>query len=87
MMEDGQGRPSMKKHPLGQRWSLWFDNPSSKQKMDNFGETLRKIYTFDSVEDFWCIQHNIALPSMLRPNCDIHLFKEGNGALENNSSH
>ncbi|GMH42642.1 hypothetical protein BSKO_10561 [Bryopsis sp. KO-2023] len=74
---EGHARPAMKKHPLGQSWTLWFDNPSNKQKMDNFGETLRKIYTFETVEDFWCIQHNIALPSMLRPNCDIHLFKGG----------
>lgn len=65
------------KHPLGHRWTLWFDNPSSRQKVENFGETLQAIYTFDTVEDFWRIQHNVALPGTLKPNCDIHLFKEG----------
>lgn len=66
-----------RKHQLGHRWTLWFDNPASKQKVENFGETLRAIYTFETVEDFWCIQHNVVKPGSLKPNCDIHLFKEG----------
>ncbi|CAD7704349.1 unnamed protein product [Ostreobium quekettii] len=70
-------RPEQKTHPLSQRWTLWFDNPAGKQKVENFGETLRAICTFGTVEDFWSLQHNVALPSMLKPNADIHLFKEG----------
>lgn len=70
-------KPEQKKHPLAKRWTLWFDNPSGKQKVSNFGETLRPICTFDTVEDFWSLHHNVAQPSMLRPNADIHLFKEG----------
>jgi hypothetical protein len=42
-----------KKHPLNCRWTLWFDNPSGKQTMNKYGQTLRAVYTFDTVEDFW----------------------------------
>ncbi|CAD7703680.1 unnamed protein product [Ostreobium quekettii] len=70
-------RPEQKTHPLAQPWTLWFDNPSGKQKVSNFGETLRPICTFDTVEDFWSLQHNLAQPSQLKPNADIHLFKDG----------
>ena len=41
------------KHPLEHKWTLWFDNPTGKQKQDNWGSSLRSVYTFDTVEDFW----------------------------------
>lgn len=42
-----------KKHPLEHTWTLWFDNPSGKQKQTYWGQTLRSVYTFSTVEDFW----------------------------------
>lgn len=42
-----------KKHPLEHRWTLWFDNPSVKQSVAKFGQGLRAVYSFDTVEDFW----------------------------------
>lgn len=42
-----------KKHPLETKWTLWFDNPNGKQKASSWGQTLRSVYTFDTVEDFW----------------------------------
>ena len=42
-----------KKHPLEHRWTLWFDNPQMKQKGGGWGTSLRNIYTFGTVEDFW----------------------------------
>lgn len=41
------------KHPLEHKWTLWFDNPGSKQKQDSYGSSLRSVYTFETVEDFW----------------------------------
>lgn len=35
------------------KWTLWFDNPNGKQKQTTWGQTLRAVYTFDTVEDFW----------------------------------
>jgi len=42
-----------RRHPLECRWTLWFDNPSQKQSMNKFGQGLRPVYSFDTVEDFW----------------------------------
>ncbi len=42
-----------KKHPLENKWTLWFDNPQTKQTMNKYGQTLRSVFTFDNVEDFW----------------------------------
>ena len=45
------------KHSLEHKWTLWFDNPSGKQKQDSWGSSLRSVYTFDTVEDFWwCVK-------------------------------
>lgn len=49
-----QGEPDFsRKHPLECRWALWFDNPAQKQSMNKFGQGLRSVYAFDTVEDFW----------------------------------
>lgn len=37
--------------------TLWFDNPSGKQTLTKFGQGLRPVYTFDTVEDFWWWVH------------------------------
>jgi translation initiation factor 4E len=42
-----------KKHQLEHKWTLWFDNPSGKQTLAKFGQGLRAVYSFDTVEDFW----------------------------------
>eukprot|EP00899_Mesostigma_viride_P022592 jgi/Mesvir1/3517/Mv11993-RA.1 len=66
-----------KKHPLEHRWTLWFDNPNGRQKTANWGQTLRAVFTFGTVEDFWCLYNNIKQPSRLLTGTDFHVFKEG----------
>lgn len=65
------------KHPLEHKWTLWFDNPSGKQKQDSYGSSLRSVYTFETVEDFWCLYNNIKPPSWVTAGADFHLFKKG----------
>jgi len=65
------------KHPLEHTWTLWFDNPNGRQKQATWGQTLRSVYTFNTVEDFWCLYNNILAPSRLIMGTDFHLFKEG----------
>jgi translation initiation factor 4E len=58
--EEGEIPDLSKMHPLENRWTLWFDNPSrtSKQSSATWGQSLRAVYTFDTVEDFWwCVTH------------------------------
>lgn len=72
------GEPDFsQKHPLETKWTLWFDNPNGKQKQSQWGQTLRAVYTFDTVEDFWCLYNNIIPPSRLSNGSDLHLFREG----------
>jgi len=67
----------MNKHQLENTWTLWFDNPNGRQKQTTWGQTLRSVYTFNTVEDFWCLYNNILSPSKLIMGTDFHLFKEG----------
>jgi translation initiation factor 4E len=84
-VEDGEIRPKTEtepdfsqKHPLENKWTLWYDGGTQgKPKQASWGSTLRAIYTFDSVEDFWCLYNNIKPPSWVNQGTDFHLFKQG----------
>ncbi|KAI0171667.1 eukaryotic translation initiation factor 4E [Pestalotiopsis sp. IQ-011] len=64
------------KHPLQNKWTLWFTKPSSG-KGDNWNDLLKEVITFNSVEEFWGVYNNIAPVSDLALKSDYHLFKEG----------
>lgn len=40
-------------HLLEHSWTFWFDNPNAKSKQTAWGSSLRPIYTFTTVEEFW----------------------------------
>lgn len=67
--------PPPAKHPLEHSWTFWFDNPSAKSKAAAWGSTIRPIYTFSTVEDFWSVYNNIHHPSKLTTGADFHCFK------------
>ncbi|XP_027930365.1 eukaryotic translation initiation factor 4E-1-like [Vigna unguiculata] len=62
-------------HPLENSWTFWFDNRSAKSKQDEWGSSIRPIYTFATVEEFWSIYNNIHHPSKLGVRVDFHCFK------------
>jgi len=64
------------KHPLQNRWTLWYDFPNPKTTQANWSDSLKRVVTFDSVEDFWRIFNNIRAASKLSLNSNYHLFKE-----------
>uniref|UniRef100_A0A0C9QLX9 eIF-4F 25 kDa subunit n=1 Tax=Wollemia nobilis TaxID=56998 RepID=A0A0C9QLX9_9CONI len=66
-----------KKHQLERPWTFWFDNPTGKHKSAAWGSTLRSVYTFSTVEDFWSLYSNLFLPSKLPSGADFHCFKAG----------
>lgn len=41
------------KHKLERRWTFWYDNQSKPKQGAAWGTTLRKVYSFDTVEEFW----------------------------------
>mmetsp|Transcript_27568 Transcript_27568/g.38885 ORF Transcript_27568/g.38885 Transcript_27568/m.38885 type:complete len:219 (+) Transcript_27568:192-848(+) len=74
--------PSVR-HPLLHNWTLWYDsqmtNPQAakQQSQDNWGESIKEVYTVTSVEDFWRLYNNVATPSQLQLGCNYNLFKKG----------
>ncbi|XP_038982341.1 eukaryotic translation initiation factor-like isoform X2 [Phoenix dactylifera] len=47
--EGGQKVP----HRLERKWTFWFDDQSKPKQGAAWGTSLRKVYTFDTVEEFW----------------------------------
>ncbi|BGP42413.1 eukaryotic translation initiation factor 4E [Rhodotorula kratochvilovae] len=65
------------KHPLYSPWTLWFDSASKQDKAKSWEESLARVISFQSVEDFWGLYNNIVPPSTLGQNANYYLFKEG----------
>jgi translation initiation factor 4E len=40
-------------HKLERKWTFWFDNQSKPKQGAAWGTSLRKLYTFETVEEFW----------------------------------
>ncbi|XP_042516172.1 eukaryotic translation initiation factor-like [Macadamia integrifolia] len=72
--EMGETKP---KHRLERKWTFWFDNQSKPKQGAAWGSSLRKGYTFDTVEEFWCLYDQIFRPSKFPANAEFHLFKTG----------
>ncbi|KAF9673605.1 hypothetical protein SADUNF_Sadunf10G0041500 [Salix dunnii] len=64
-------------HKLERKWAFWFDNQSKPNQGVAWGTSLRKVYSFDTVEEFWCLYDQIFKPSKLPGNADFHLFRAG----------
>ncbi|KAG8091894.1 hypothetical protein GUJ93_ZPchr0012g19813 [Zizania palustris] len=72
-----EGGAAKAPHKLQRQWAFWFDIQSKPKPGAAWGSSLRKAYTFDTVEDFWCMYDQIFRPSKLTVNADFHLFKAG----------
>ncbi|KAK0607055.1 hypothetical protein LWI29_008487 [Acer saccharum] len=64
-------------HKLERKWTFWFDNQSKPKQGAAWGSSLRNVYTFDTVEEFWSLYDQTFKPSRLTMNADFHLFKAG----------
>lgn len=73
----GKAEAGAVRHPLQNRWTLWFDPPMRYGSQDSWLQNLKEVVTFDTVEDFWRVFNNIQPPSGLKSGCDYHLFKAG----------
>lgn len=40
-------------HKLERKWTFWFDNQSKPKQGAAWGSSMKKVYTFDTVEEFW----------------------------------
>jgi len=64
------------KHPLQNSWTIWYDNPGKRSNLASWGDHLRKITTFGTVEDFWRVFNNLKPASTLAQGSNYHIFKE-----------
>ncbi|XP_068666077.1 eukaryotic translation initiation factor-like isoform X1 [Aristolochia californica] len=64
-------------HHLDRKWTFWYDNQSKPKQGAAWGTSLKKVYAFDTVEEFWCLYDQIFRPSKLLANADFHCFKAG----------
>jgi len=64
------------KHPLQNSWTIWYDNPGKRSNQASWGDHLRKITTFGTVEDFWRVFNNLKPASTLAQGSNYHIFKE-----------
>ncbi|KAJ3439672.1 eukaryotic translation initiation factor 4e related [Anaeramoeba flamelloides] len=62
------------KHPLQNKWTMWVDGYSGSK---NWGEDMKKILDFETVEDFWGMFNNLVTVSKLKHGTNFHLFKYG----------
>ncbi|GMN43414.1 hypothetical protein TIFTF001_012618 [Ficus carica] len=77
--DSGSSKQSMgiiqQPHSLEHSWTFWFDSPTAKSKQTAWGNSIRPIYTFTTVEKFWSIYNNVRHPSKLAQGADFHCFK------------
>nr|AKL79693.1 eukaryotic translation initiation factor 4E [Vasconcellea quercifolia] len=71
----GSSAVSLQPHPLEHSWTFWFDNFSAKSKQATWGSSMRSVYTFRTVEEFWSLYNNIHHPSKLAVGADFYCFK------------
>lgn len=61
-------QPSSGPHKLERKWTFWFDNQSKPKQGAAWGSSLRKAYTFETVQEFWWYaSHNLNLIPISAP--------------------
>ncbi|KAJ3307978.1 Eukaryotic translation initiation factor 4E type 2 [Blyttiomyces sp. JEL0837] len=67
------------KTPLAYSWVFWVlqRDPSTKFEKNNYNNSIKKIATFSSCEEFWGVYSRLSRPHELQGVCDFFLFKDG----------
>jgi translation initiation factor 4E len=66
------------KHPLKYAWTLYYDAElSAGKRPSTWGDNIKQVYQFGTVEDFWRLYNNISSPSQLQFGCTYSVFKKG----------
>eukprot|EP00697_Spironema_sp_BW2_P011221 gnl/Spiro4/26834_TR13339_c0_g2_i1.p1 gnl/Spiro4/26834_TR13339_c0_g2~~gnl/Spiro4/26834_TR13339_c0_g2_i1.p1 ORF type:complete len:221 (+),score=16.29 gnl/Spiro4/26834_TR13339_c0_g2_i1:60-665(+) len=62
-------------HPLKRTWTMYFDCAGLRVSAANWGGTIKKIAEISTVEDFWCLHNNLAVPTKLPLGSNYHFFR------------
>ena len=75
---------SNQKHEIEHEWTFWYVytlSHNEKKKQGKRGRhhdyILHEVYSFNTVEDFWCMYNNIYTVEEIMPNTDYMLFRKG----------
>ncbi|CAB55035.1 Eukaryotic translation initiation factor 4E-5 [Caenorhabditis elegans] len=60
-------------YPLQRNWSWWFLNDDRNA---SWQDRLKKVYTFNTVPEFWAFYEAILPPSGLNDLCDYNVFRD-----------
>jgi len=67
------------KHPLKFTWTLWYEyhlSSRTRPASNQWGENIKPVFSFQTVEDFWRLYNNVTPPSALQIGCSYNLFKK-----------
>lgn len=68
------------RHQLKHTWTLYYDAQlfgGKRPPQAQWGDNIKEVYTFNTVEDFWRMHNNLASPSQIQSGCTFSLFKKG----------
>jgi translation initiation factor 4E len=81
-MTEQQQQSNMESRPLQTKWTFWFDvkgfvNPQDAQPVqaNSYRDHLKKLATFDTIEQFVRYYAFLERPSQLPKNSNYHLFR------------
>lgn len=60
-------------YPLKRNWTWWYLNDERNKSWE---ERLKRVYTFNTVPEFWALYDAIRPPSGLNPMCDYNVFRD-----------
>jgi translation initiation factor 4E len=67
---------------LGNKWTLWFENKSNKERNRSLNKTdylnhINKAGTFDTITGFWDCWNEVQVSCAVDGDCNYLLFKQG----------
>jgi len=72
--------PPSQHHALASGFTFWYLNKKAAAATADehaYEEAIKKMATFRTVEEFWCVYSHLLRPNDLPSAINIHLFREG----------
>lgn len=63
------------KHPLNSYWTIWYDCPQRKTTQQSWSLNIKKIASFNTIEDFWGTYNSIPPITKLAQASNYHIFR------------
>jgi len=63
--------------PLEKSWAYWFSVSDSSKKATDYGDAIKYLGAFGSIEEFWQYYSHLKKPDDVPVNTEYHVFQEG----------